>query len=207
MERALAEAHKETVRRFVRARVHPCGAPAELGRVAELAYAAHAGLAVWSCVPRWLRAAIHGGDARTTTRDRGVDAVGLRDRRLVLAQVKWYRDGACVSGDADMKLALIAAMAQRGLGLAEPPRTILVVRRGARTARSSPGTEGMEYVELTDEELGLTPVRGLELLPSLHGALQSAECEFEAYRYKARLSGQANVQQRCVTCAPPSGAR
>ena len=79
--------------------------------------------------------------------------------------------------------------------LAEPPRTILVVRRGARTARSSPGKEGVEYVELTDEELGLTPVRGLELLPSLHGALQSAECEFEAYRYKARSSGQAHVQQ------------
>jgi hypothetical protein len=28
----------------------------------------------------------------------------------VLAQVKWYREGACVSGDADMKLALIAAI-------------------------------------------------------------------------------------------------
>ena len=198
MERALAEAHKETVRRFVRARAcesPPC--PAELGKVAELAYAAHAGLAVWSCVPRWLRAAIHGGDARTTTRDRGVDGVGLRDRRLVLAQVKWYRDGACVSGDADMKLSLIAAMAQRGLGLEEPPRTILVVRRGARTARSSPGTEGVEYVELTDAELGIDfHVRGLELLPSLHGALQ--KCEFEAYRYKARPSGASEPRDRAA---------
>ena len=189
-QRALAEAERDTMRRFVRARVQwspgvsPCGA--ELGRLAELAYAAHEGLAVWSCVPRWLRAAIHGGGARTTTRDRGVDAVGVRDGRLVLAQVKWYGDGASVSGDADMKLALIAAMAQRGLGLAEPPRTILVVRRGARTARSSPGTGTIEYVELTDAELGidfLAPVGALELLPSLE---QSVESALEAYRYKAR---------------------
>ena len=190
MECALAEAHRETVRRFVRDRVlwspgyGPC--PAALGRMAELAYAAHEGLAVWSCVPRWLRAAIHGGDSRTTTRDRGVDVVGIRYGRLVLAQVKWYRDGASVSGDADMKLALIAAMTQRGLRLAEPPRTILVVRRGARTARRSPGTGTIEYVELTEAELGidfLAPIGGLELLPSLE---QSPECTLEAYRYKAR---------------------
>jgi hypothetical protein len=60
----------------------------ELGNIAELSYAAHARLAVWSCIPRWLRAMIHGGNTRTT-RDRGVDAVGVHlDGRLVLAQVR-----------------------------------------------------------------------------------------------------------------------
>ena len=149
LEAELACAHADTARRL-RALRRPRGA-VELGRFAEVAYAARAGLAVWPCVPRWVRCALHGGGG-VTTRDRGVDAVGVLDGRLVLAQVKWYREGACVSGDADMKLALIAAVAQRSLALAEPPRAILVVRRGARTARTSPGTAGVEYVELTEED-------------------------------------------------------
>ena len=171
LERALEDARVETLRRRDRAVCTDAVSASGLGRLAELQYAAREGFAVWSCVPRWLRAAIHGndgnhgpyGDATVTTRDRGVDVVGLRDGRLVLAQVKWYREGACVSGDADMKLALIGATAQRGcadMGLLAPPVTVLVVRRGARTARSSPGTETIEYVELTDADLGLDGPRG-----------------------------------------------
>jgi hypothetical protein len=148
------------------------------------------------------------GEATVTTRDRGVDVVGIRDGHLVLAQVKWYREGSCVSGDADMKLALIGATAQRGCGLADPPRTVLVVRRGARTARSSPGTEMIEYVELTDADLGLEVHCGLGSykapgvavgLSGIHGAdaygslispgaewecTTTDACPFEAYRYK-----------------------
>ena len=183
LERALEDARVETLRRRDRALGVGCTyavSASGLGRLAELQYAAREGFAVWSCVPRWLRAAIHGndgnhgpyGDATVTTRDRGVDVVGLRDGRLVLAQVKWYREGACVSGDADMKLALIGATTQRGcadMGLLAPPVTVLVVRRGARTARSSPGTETIEYVELTDADLGLDGPRGPLGLSGLGG--------------------------------------
>ena len=163
LECALREAHRETVRRLRRFR--PATTASERGILAEYAYAASAGLAVWSAVPRHIRAAIHGG-GRATTRDRGVDAVGVRDGRLVLVQVKWYRENACVSGDAEMKLALIAAVAQRTLRLDHPPRAILVVRRGARTARTSPGTADVEYVDLGDEDIGLT---GLSCLSGLTG--------------------------------------
>lgn len=221
LERALEDARAETMRLRARA---SCNARAGLdasglGRFAELQYAAREGFAVWSCVPRWLRAAIHGSAASpygpstvssVTTRDRGVDVVGLRDGRLVLVQVKWYREGACVCGDASMKLALIAAEAQRALKLDEPPRAILVMRRGARTTRSSPGTAGIEYACLSDEDLGL--LRGPDFLPSvgdfipsvgpdgLHGAHgldgargldgahgpDGAYCPFEAYRYRLK---------------------
>ena len=132
LERALEDARVETLRRRDRALGVGCTdavSASGLGRLAELQYAAREGFAVWSCVPRWLRAAIHGshgndashdvdafttryrcGDATVTTRDRGVDVVGIRDGRLVLAQVKWYREGSCVSGDADMKLILASVV-------------------------------------------------------------------------------------------------
>jgi hypothetical protein len=191
LECALADAHAETVRLWRAHRRPRC--PSELGRVAELAYAASAGLTVWQCVPRWLRAAIHGG-GRATTRDRGVDAVGFRDGRLVLAQVKWYHEGACVSGDADMKLALIAAVAHRKLDLAEPPRTILVMRRGTRAAKTSPGTGSIEYLELGDDDLGLgqtstgCPSGSSRLVLAVP---TDALCPFEEYRYTARARKSA----------------
>ena len=198
LECALKEASAETVRRLWRQRASSASTASERGRVAELAYAASAGLAVWSTVPRHIRAAIH-GNGRATTRDRGVDAVGMCDGRLVLVQVKWYREGASVSGDADMKLALIAAVAQRALHLDEPPRAILVVRRGARTTRTSPGTTLLEYVELTDEDIGLSGPSGLNGLSSHSGLARAAPMavchagQFEHFRYvpKAR-----DVQKR-----------
>ncbi len=101
--------------------------------------------------------------------------------------------------------------------MADPPRTVLVVRRGARTARSSPGTEMIEYVELTDADLGLDGLcgsresgRGAYKAPGVavglsgihgddaYGSLISpgaewectttGACPFEAYRYKKRES-------------------
>ena len=209
--RALAceiqEAHKETVRRLAKARAHwarcprRCPDPSEMGRIAELAYAAHAGLAVWQCLPRWVRSAIHGGPGRTI-RDRGVVAVGMRDARLVLAQVKWYRDSGLICSDASMKLALIAAVAQRSLRLAEPPQMILAFRRGARTARSSPGTESVQYVALSDAEIGMDliasagPDRAASTAKPADDAKVAADDDpFDAYRYQARR-GRAPVPQR-----------
>lgn len=210
LDGALAHARAATVRRLATIRASPLG-PCELGRVAEIAYAVKAGFAVWSCVPAWLRAAIHGGGNRTI-RDRGVDAVGMsRDGRLVLVQVKWYRPGALISGDADMKLALIGAVARRSLRLADAPLLLLAFRRGARTARSSPGTESVRYVELTDAQLDLgcfvsasVGSRGLEYdadaglddeADEAESAAEVAEADdnpFETYRYKAR-SGRSET--------------
>jgi hypothetical protein len=102
-----------------------------------------------------------------------------------------------------MKLALIGAAAQRGLALAEPPHLLLVVRAGARTAKTSPGTELVQYVEVSDAELGLNVfassiggyghsvwgcgAAGLDCAASAASAASAAcGCPFEAYRYKAR---------------------
>ena len=201
---ALEEARVETLRRRARASSlsYACLDASALGRAAELEFAARAGFAVWSCIPRWVRAAIH-GDARAhgaavTTRDRGVDVVGIRDGRLILVQLKWYRIDACVCGDASMKLALIASEAQRALQLDERPRAILVMRRGARTTRTSPGTAGIEYVELSDDEIGMSArgglvglsgtngLSGLNGLTGLTRAAPMAVCHagpFEQFRY------------------------
>jgi hypothetical protein len=209
LELALDEARVETLRRRARACLsYACLDASALGRAAELEFAARAGFAVWSCLPRWVRAAIHGDARAVTTRDRGVDVVGLRDGRLILAQIKWYHHGACVCGDAGMKLALIASEAQRAMQLDEPPRAILVMRRGSRTTRTSPGTTGIEYVELSDDEIGmsargglvgLSGARGLSGLNGVSGLTRAgpvAVCHagpFEHFRYvpKAR-----DVQKR-----------
>jgi hypothetical protein len=182
LERVLSDAHAETGRMLLRAKAPQTAS--ERGRVAELAYAATAGLAVWSAVPSYIRRELHGGGL-VTTRDRGVDAVGIRNGRLVLAQVKWFRDGACVSGDADMKLVLIAAVAQQRLALVEPPHTILVVRRGARTARTSPGTGCIELLELTDADIGLQNI-GLRPCRPSGGP-------FDAYRYREKTPCNPNL--------------
>jgi hypothetical protein len=197
IERALAVANHETARRLRVTR--PARDASALGRYAELAYAARHGYAVWPCLPRWLREALHGG---ATTRDRGVDAVGIDGGRLVLAQVKWYREGACVSGDADMKLALIAAVAQKSLRLEQPPRALLVLRRGARSSRTSPGTSAIEYVELSDDDLGLgqepvdpagqlgpsgpADLAGPSRAPRRSERPEGCIADFEAYRYRGK---------------------
>jgi hypothetical protein len=203
----LQEAHRETARRLARARrAHSTRwsrvlDASALGRIAELAYAGYAGLAAGECLPRWIRGAIHGGGSRTT-RDRGVDAVGIHtDGRLTLVQIKWYRERGVICSDAQMKLSLIGAVAQRSLGLTEPPHVQLVFRRGARTATSAPGTEHIEYIQLTDAELGMeffTSVanNGHSLLnrgavgPDCSDPAEAADDDpFAVYRYQARRGG------------------
>jgi hypothetical protein len=79
-----------------------------------------------------------------------------------------------------MKLALIATEAQRALQLDRPPRAILVMRRGARTTTSSPGTSLLEYVELSDDEIGMSASGGL----TRAGPMAVCHAEpFEHFRY------------------------
>jgi hypothetical protein len=122
----------------------------------------------------------------------------MRDARLVLAQVKWYRDSGLICSDASMKLALIAAVAQRSLRLAEPPQMILAFRRGARTARSSPGTESVQYVALSDAEIGMDLIASAgpdRAEPADDAKVAADDDPFDAYRYQARR-GRAPVPQR-----------
>ena len=72
-------------------------------------------------------------------------------------------------------------MAQRTLRLEHPPRAILVVRRGARTARTSPGTAGVEYVDLSDEDIGLDVSGGHQREPQMAGP--SGHDVFEQFRF------------------------
>ncbi len=83
-------------------------------------------------------------------------------------------------------------MAQRTLRLEHPPRAILVVRRGARTARTSPGTACIEYVDLSDEDIGLGGLGEAQRVGS-GVALGFGNDMFEQFRF-VRKSARAECQ-------------